>query len=277
MIKLKLLWSMFGPPLAKPIFGISLGGSTSVDKSKSNTNSSVNKTGESITDSDALSSISGVSSSSSSDNANQSTIGSETLSTLDDETKATLSGLLSELASGGSSVDLISALNSRALSAEDRLPDLVDPIVANARGNLEEQAGQAVQGFARSAGSSQNTLVAQLGLQEATNVEREIADLAATLGLNVDQAITEQQQGAVGNTENLVASLAEILKGATQVGSSSESTDIVRQLEELVSNSSQERTSGTEVVKTKDSGTASSSSSSRGRTSDVSLAGSIGF
>lgn len=166
----------------------------------------------------------------------------QTLTTLDSGTRRLIKDLLQDTADAETG-ELVSTITERALGADDAFAGLVDPIVANARANLENDLGQQLQNLARAAGSSQNSLVAQLGLDEAANVEREIASLAATLGIQTRQAATAEQQGALESTQNFTAQLAEVLKGAKQVGSSSTSSRAVEDLISLITGRQRERAS----------------------------------
>lgn len=259
--------------LPKFKFGISL----SLGGSKSSGGSSFSETTESDIEksSEQLSRTTGTVTTDSTgvttDESSQTTTAEQALSLLDEETQALLSGLLTDLAAGsGASGELLAELNERALNAEDTLAGLVDPIVANARSNLEEELGQTRQILARGAGSSMNSLVQQLGLKEAANVEREIASLAATLGFQVQETATAQQEGALAAGTGAVAQITDLLKGATQTGRTTESTEAVRQLEEILRGT--ERTDLTEATTVEElisalekaSGSGSSSSSSVG-------------
>jgi len=169
-----------------------------------------------------------------------------TVSALDEETQQQLRDLLGGLGTG----ELSQAQQERALGAEDRLSGITDAIIENARAQGEEDVGQVLQQFSRSAGSSQNTIVQQLGLQESGRVNREIADLAATLGIQVDQLVTQEISGAASAQGDLTTQLASILKGAetrtATTGEQTAQTDIVTALQEILATTER----GTQVTKT---------------------------
>ena len=163
----------------------------------------------------------------------------QTLSLLDDETQELLTNLLQGVAGGDQLGEINQVLADRALSADEDLAGMNEAIVTNARGQLEERLGQTMQQLARTAGSSQNSLVAQLGLDEAAAVERELADLSSTLGLQTRRVATEELQGAQASGQSLAIQLAEVLKGATQVGSSTSETDAISKLISVLSGKEQ--------------------------------------
>ncbi len=171
----------------------------------------------------------------------------ENISSLDDETKAILGSLVAD--AGGDLSELISGLSSSALSAEEDLGALIDPIVANARTNLEEQVGVSKQALARAAGgSTQNTLVQQLGLRESARAEGELADLAARLGLQTQQVASQQQSAAVDATGGLVAQLSNVLKGADTTRTGTTEADTVRALTELTDETSTQNIQSSELT-----------------------------
>lgn len=173
---------------------------------------------------------------------------SEAFSSLDEETQALLQGLIGDLGEGGLQ-ELVGSLTGRALGADEELANITDPIVASARGNLEEQLGQTLQGFARSAGgTTQNTIVQQLGLKEGARVEREIADLAATLGLETRQLATEEQSSAASLTGGLLTQLTGLLKGAETTRAGETTSDAARALEQLTSTEEAGKTSSEELT-----------------------------
>lgn len=234
MFQFKWLWRFFGPQLVHPLFGIDLGGSESNSEFEEETETTVEKESTQQSDTTTSSVATGDQETSSKESSASETSTEQILTSLDEETQDLLSGLLTDLAEGGSSAELITALNERALNAEDTLGALVDPIVTNARANLETELGQTQQELARAAGSSQNTLVAQFGLEESAKIEREIADLSASLGFAVEDAVTQQQTAAIGASEDLIIQLADVLKGATETSAATETTEAVAALEEII-------------------------------------------
>ena len=243
---LEFLW--LAPYKLQYSIGISLGGGKKSDKSETTAETKVQKKQKTKGKQVAKGTTTTDQEEQATQQQTSTTQALETLSLLDEETQTLLQDLLGGIAGGGQLEDINQVITDRALTADQDLAGLVDPIVANARANLEEQAGQTIQGLARTAGSSQNSLVAQLGLDEAINVEREIADLAAQLGLQTRQIATQELAGAQAGTQQTVVQLAEILKGATQTGESTQQTDALTELLSVLTG--EERT--TQRVKSKD-------------------------
>ena len=199
------------------------------------------------------------------------------VSNLDEETQLLLKNMLASISGG--STDIVEAQQSRALSTEERLAGVTDAIVANAEARGEEQVGAALQGFARSAGSSQNSIVQQLGLQESGRVNREIADLAATLGIQVDQIATQNIDTAAKSGGDLVTQLSSVLKGAestsavqTQQTSENEVTQILQELlAQQESGTKQSSQTQQELIDSLLAGTKTASGSGSGKSSGFSL------
>ena len=240
-------FSLFVPKFRFGIFNFGFGGSSDSAAFDEKTSSNVNKekTDKTISVKDTVKTSS--SDKRSSESADVSTEATQSLSLLDEQTQQILTDALQDLATEGFPLDVIQSLQERAITAPDELAGLVDPIVANARANLETQLGQSQQQLARSAGSSQNSLVQQLGLEQATEVERELASLAATLGIQTFDAATQTQVAAVEASTSPLAQLAEVLKGATQTGTSTEATQALTQLSELLSGRETGRENETDV------------------------------
>ena len=174
----------------------------------------------------------------------------EATQSLDVETQALLKGLVADLGAGGLQ-ELVDSLTGSALSAEQDLAGIVDPIVASARANLEEGLGISQQAFARSAGgSTQNTIVAQLGLREASRVEGEIASLAATLGLETRQLVTDEQTNVAGLTGDLLTQLTGLLKGSTTTKVGESTTDATRELEQLTTTETAKKATTEQISET---------------------------
>ena len=172
----------------------------------------------------------------------------EAFQALDVETQEMLQSLIADRGEGGLQ-ELTASLTGRALGAEGDLAGIVDPIVAGARGRMEEELGQTMQSFARTAGgTTQNTIVQQLGLKEASRVEREVAELAATLGLQTRQLATEEQAGAAELTGGLLTQLTGLLKGAETTRAGETATDAVRQLEQLTATEEVDRVTTEELT-----------------------------
>ncbi len=222
---------------------------------------------------DVTGSISGTSAASSTDKSSGSGSINEAFQSLDEETQALLQGLIGDIGEGGLE-ELTVSLTDRALTADADLAGIVDPIVANQRANLEESLGQSIQGFARSAGgTTQNTIVQQLGLKEGARVEREVADLAATLGLETRQLVTAEQTNAAGLTGTLLEQLTGLLKGSQTTRAGESTTDAVRALEELTTTESESRDSqvGTEVATAVSEAIATEDTTSKGVSSTVEI------
>jgi len=130
--------------------------------------------------------------------------------------------LETQFAGGADVSEIQTFLTERALSADTDLAGIVDPIVAGARRTGERKIGQQTQALARGAGSSLNSIVAQLGLEGEAELEAQLASLEATLGLQTRQQATDELTGAaqieqagtqISSGVNL--QLADLLRGAT--------------------------------------------------------------
>ena len=201
----------------------------------------------------------------------------DVVSLLDEETQGFLRDMLQTLGGGDDFTSINQALTERALGADADLAGITDPIVTNARSRLEERLGQTMQQLSRTAGSSQNSLVAQLGLDEAAQVEREVADLAATLGLQTRQLATSELEGAQTRVGGLAVQLADVLKGATQIGTTTQTSNIQRQLSELLAGSSTEQSVITELEKILESFQRTSRAKERATANNTSASVSGGF
>lgn len=150
-------------------------------------------------------------------------LSSEVLTSLDDDTRNALEQLIAQLSSGPTATQ--SRLDEIALGGG------VDTtaIVENARAKSTEKLGVVSQQLARTAGSTQNSIVQQLLLDEQMSMERELASLATELGLQNQtaqvQALTAAEQTRQGSS-GAVAALANVLKGSQvqQTGSQTQQT-----------------------------------------------------
>lgn len=180
------------------------------------------------------------------DVSSQEVVTKENIRALDQETQDILSDLVKN--AGGDLDEIIGSLSSSALTAESDLAGLIDPIIANARTNLNERVGASQQALARSAGgSSQNTLVQQLGLRESARAEGELADLAARLGLQTRQTATGEKTAAADAAGGLVAQLSNILKGADTTRTGTQESDTIRALTEITDEQSTQELSTSEL------------------------------
>lgn len=140
----------------------------------------------------------------------------QTLSNLDANTQQQLTDIISSLGSADDVQLLQDALSSRALEADDVLGGKSDAIIESARrsGSREIVAGQTR--LSKAAGSSQNSLVEQIGLEAQVDLDTELAALENSLFTQNRQIATDELQGALGGEVGNISSIANILKGAQQ-------------------------------------------------------------
>lgn len=213
------------------------------------------------------------------------TLQQQDVSTLDAGTQQLLQTLLQSAGDADQLSALQGAFTSKALTAEEDLNASNAAILDAARLQTDRDVGRAKTTLARGAGSSQNSLVQQLGLEATTDAEVQLRGLEASLQQQNKQIGLDALRGGVSGTSEVVAQLASILKGATQsttvTGSeAAQQTELASQLSELLQSSdsesinqlvalleeAQQSTSATEQ-------TASGSSSSRGRSVGVGFSG----
>ncbi len=165
-------------------------------------------------------------------------------SLLDEGTQERLRQLVFDITGDeGAAGGLVELLASRATEADEFQQQQTAAIVGEARRTGEIRVGVAEQSAARGAGSSLNTIVQQLGLEERAALESQLASLEATLGLQGRQAATDEITGAVktatgaqAGQAGAAASLADVLKGATQETTTSVATqEQTQQIQDLVS------------------------------------------
>jgi len=164
------------------------------------------------------------------------------LRTLGEETEQDLTGLVSALANPQSAATLATLLGTRAETADADLAENRSSIVESARVAGDEQLGQAMQTLSKGAGSSLNTLVQQFGLAEGRKINADIAGLEGTLARQDRQAVTGEITNAVNAPSQAIASIAGILKGATQEGTqastkTAQQTQLANALSEIMSTS----------------------------------------
>ena len=169
--------------------------------------------------------------------------------TLDPITQALLQGLVGQTAGtvgGGGLVDL---LTQRAQQAEDAFTSSVAPIVEQARTQTEEQIGRAQTQLAGGAGSSLNTLVQQLGLEERRKGETALASLTAQLGTAARQAGTQEITGAVNTSLGQLTQIVDLLKGATTAEQAESTQEVAEtQLTETVQEATSKQTTQEQQV-----------------------------
>ena len=157
-----------------------------------------------------------------------SVLSEQLLSTLDVGTQETLRALIAGLGDTSQPASEIGqALGELALNTGADTTAIVD----NARRKGELNLGQSQQKLARATGSSLNSSVQQFGLEEARSMETELASLQATLDLqNQSGQLTalstafQAEQGAQTSQVDQIAKLADVLKGATQSTSASQTS-----------------------------------------------------
>lgn len=141
---------------------------------------------------------------------------SSLISNLDAGTQEQLQEILKSIGTPSDIKALSGALSSRALNAGQALAANTKAAVDVARRRGERRVGQTVTNLAKSAGSGQNSLVAQLGLEADTNLQVELAGLESTLNAANRRQSTEELQGALKTQTSSVSEISSILKGATQ-------------------------------------------------------------
>lgn len=140
----------------------------------------------------------------------------QTLASLDEGTQAQLVDLISAIGSPEDAKALQDSLTSRALNADADLGASTDAIISSARRSGERAITANATNLAKSAGSTQNSLVAQIGLEGQVDLETELAALKQTLNLQNRDTATTELQAALGGTVGGAVDIAGILKGATQ-------------------------------------------------------------
>lgn len=140
----------------------------------------------------------------------------QTLSSLDTATQNRLLELVSAISSPEDAAALQGTLTDRALNADVSLAAGTDAIISSARRSGTRAIGAQETNLAKAAGSTQNSLVAQIGLEAQVDLETELASLRSSLETQNRQIATGELQGALGGTVGNTATLADILKGATQ-------------------------------------------------------------
>jgi hypothetical protein len=128
--------------------------------------------------------------------------------------------------------DLLGVIQQRAIGLPQTIDEKIAGIIGEARRSGESQLTSAVSNTARSAGSAQNSLVADVNASGRAELETRLAGLQGQLGLAGVDA-TERALAsafAAGDTQtktavevgdnpvNQIAQLAQILKGATATG-----------------------------------------------------------
>lgn len=179
----------------------------------------------------------------------QQSIGST--SSLDAETQAFIKDLVSNLApqDGGASnaqlTELTQLITDRALTSQQAIESQINPIIADARLQGEQQLQALQTQLAQQAGgSTANSSVVSGTAVGRANLETSLAKTAAELQLGARDAVTKElsnavqgiTQGKTGEVGN-IAQLLNVLKGAdvqqTQVATSSSSAELSKILESL--------------------------------------------
>jgi hypothetical protein len=136
------------------------------------------------------------------------------LASLDETSRVQLTELLGAASQADNLGDLLGSLSERALSAGGELGESRQAIVDVARQRGERKIGQTQQALSGIAGSSQNTLVQQLGLEGSVQLETELAALNAQLVRDDRAQIAGELQGATQALVGSTTGIADILKGA---------------------------------------------------------------
>ena len=160
------------------------------------------------------------------------------VTSLDEQTQAILQALIRDVGGVVSEGALPELLTARAREADTAFD--VQPIIEQARAATERQVGRAETRLAGEAGSSLNSLVQQLGIEERTGAETALASLAAQLQGQARQSATQEIAGASQIGSQQLAQLVDVLKGATTAGpvqtaEQTEQSTVAQDLQELVS------------------------------------------
>ncbi len=146
------------------------------------------------------------------------------MSQLDEGTQQQLQQIIANIGNPEQAGAVQTALAERALNADADLAGNTNAIIASARRTGERSIGQAQVQLAKGAGSVQNTLVQQIGLEADVNLQTELAALEQSLNLQNRQIATGELQGAQTGQAQSMTALVNALKGATQVQEQAQST-----------------------------------------------------
>lgn len=169
----------------------------------------------------------------------QTGVTAQTQQTLDQGTQDVLAQLVQQLSGTASQgAEASELLTSRALTGDEDLAASISDIVGGARARGETEIARGGVAAAQQAGSSMNSIVQQLGIEGAVNLETQLAELEASLGLQARAQVTgELQAGGAEGTAAAVTSLSDVLKGATTTATTEQETqtsELVSTLQELV-------------------------------------------
>jgi len=176
----------------------------------------------------------------------------QTSQALGTDTQNQLMELLTQLGGGAEITgDIAQTLTDRANTGEADLADNIAAIVAGARERGTEEIGRRSVAASQQAGSSMNSIVQQLGIEGAVDLETQLAELEASLGLQTRQQVTGEfsaAAGVAGGETAAATQIADVLKGAetTATGTQASNTEqLVQSLQDLVAS-----TTGTVATET---------------------------
>ncbi len=155
------------------------------------------------------------------------------LSNLDEATQTNVKELIDAIGSPEQLNAIISALGGRALNADNALAGKTNAIVSEARASGGREIGKAQTRLAKGAGSTQNSLVQQIGLEAQVDLESKLGALTSSLEVQNRQIATGELQGAAQIQGQGVTSLVNALKGATQVTEQQQTTTQLSETEQV--------------------------------------------
>lgn len=165
------------------------------------------------------------------------------ISTLDEETQGILAGLLEQIAGNfgaGPATDIANLLFSRATTGDADLQAQNQSIIESARLEGQNVLERSFTGRAAQAGSSFNTLVQAATARESGELTTKLAGLESELNLGSRDRITNELikslegiTAASGQPISQVASLAQVLKGATTAGETEVSGKVTSEQEQI--------------------------------------------
>lgn len=212
---------------------------------------------------------------------------SSLVSNLDAGTQEQLQEIIKSIGSPSDIKAISGSLSERALNADKALAGNTQAALDVAERRGKRSIGQSQTSLSKAAGSTQNSLVQQIGLEADTNLQVELAGLESTLNAANRRQSTEELQGALAGQTSSITDVANILKGATQQTTqqtnttklssalqdllqTSSSTEVQDLLSELLGTSKSKQT-----ISERASSASSTNSSSKG--TNVGLGGVLGL
>lgn len=230
------------------IFGLSLGGSkSSGSKESSTTGSSQRKgTANKTTSGSQTNRQTGNTTTSGTSRQTGTTSSSQTgkqdlnslISNLDAGTQEQLQEIIKSIGSPSDVKAISGLLSKRAVNADKALADNTQAALDVAERRGQKVIGQSAVRLSTAAGSSQNSLVEQIGLEADVNLQVELAGLESTLNAANRRQSTEELQGALKTQTSSITDVAGILKGATsRTTQQTNTTQLTSALQDLLKTS----------------------------------------